>query len=179
VAALCAELDQHDGHDPGQAYRQALATMHTRGFGGLNLQLMTWEVSNLTLPAAERLDEGMRLVEALSAEPAQLARLTPALLQVAETHAQAGSPAGRTLALRAAGALRRGRISPWLCIPDGLVRCAALLQHTDPAEAATLLHIARRWVLRARAHVPEPARRSFVEDVPVNRLLLDEHPGQR
>ncbi|WP_425258751.1 BTAD domain-containing putative transcriptional regulator [Rubrivivax sp. RP6-9] len=172
VAALCAELDLHDGKDPSPAYRLALDSMQTRGFSGINLQLMAWEVSNLTRTAAERLDEGMRLVEALSAEPAQLARLPVALLQVAETHAQAGSPGGRALALRAAQALRRGRVSPWICIPDGLVRCATLLQASDPQEAAALVHVARRWVLQALQHVPAPARESYCA-VPVNRLLLD------
>jgi hypothetical protein len=46
------------------------------------------------------------------------------------------------------------------------------LEATDPDEAASLMHVARRWVLQALPHVPQPAREGFVSEVAVNRLLL-------
>ena len=92
---------------------------------------------------------------------------------MAEAHAQAGSPGFRALALEAARELRRGRTTALLYLPEGLVRCAKLLEVTDPAEAAVLMHVAQRWVREALPHVPEFARASFVA-LPVNGLLLAE-----
>jgi hypothetical protein len=97
-----------------------------------------------------------------------------ALLEVAEAHAQAGSDGFRALALEAARDLRRYRVISLLHLPDGLVRCARLLEASDPLEAAALMHVARRWVRQALPHVPEFARHSFMTEVPVNSLLLSE-----
>jgi hypothetical protein len=98
--------------------------------------------------------------------------LSHILLEVAEAHAEAGSAGYRVLALEAARELRRGRTTSLLYLPEGLVRCAKLLEPTDPAEAASLMHVAQRWVHQALPHVPAFARESFVDEVPINRLLL-------
>jgi hypothetical protein len=59
-------------------------------------------------------------------------------------------------------------------VPAMLVRCARVLRAHDPREAAALVHVARRWVRQAQAHVPPEAAESFANNVPVNRLLLGD-----
>jgi hypothetical protein len=100
----------------------------------------------------------------------------PAALQieVAEARAEAGLDGVRELALEAARAARRRWVPDHIYAPEAMLRCAALLQGSDPAEAASLLHVARRWVVQSLPHVPAEALRSFVYDVAVNRQLLGD-----
>ena len=51
---------------------------------------------------------------------------------------------------------------------------ADLLQATDPAEAPSLRHVARRWVVQALPHVPDFALHSYVYEVPIHRQLLGD-----
>ncbi len=171
-AVLGSELDRIEGRDALPSLREALAAMAERGMQGAIRLTMEWELTQRTAPAPERLQAGEALIAALKATPSN-PRLPPLLLEVAEVHAQLGNPAGLALAREAARALRRGNTTMTLYLPEGLVRCAALLQDSDPAEAATLLHVARRWVQRALQHVPDEARTGFLTQIPVNRLLLD------
>ncbi len=171
-ALALRDIDLHEGVDPLPRLREIIAKARRLGVGGANLQHLEWQVALQTLPAEERVALGAGLIEHLRSAHSLAQRLPTMLLEVAEAHAQAGSAGGRALALEAAWSLRRGRSSPALYLPEGLVRCAKLLEATDPSEAASLMHVAQRWVRQALPHVPEFARESFVSEVPVNRLLL-------
>ncbi len=171
-AVVCAELDREQGQDPLPALRQAWADMQQRGITGTFLGMMTWEISLRVKPAAERIPEGDELLLALRAQGASGSRVVRTLLELAEAKAEVGDPASLGLALEAARLLRRGCTSFTLYMPDGLVRCAKLLAASDPSEAASLMHVAQRWVRQALPHVPDAASASFVTQVPVNRLLL-------
>ncbi len=173
-AIVRCQLDLQQGLDPVPAMRQLLARAVELGVDGLNRRLLEWELARWTRPPAEVAAIGTRLLEDVKASQATARRRTRLLVEVAEAHAQAGMAGSRPMALEAARELRRGRMTATMYLPDALVRCATLLQASDPAEAAALMHVAQRWVLQALPHVPEFARRSFVEEVAVNRLLLAE-----
>ena len=166
------DLDRHQGQDPLPGLRELLATAQQTGVAGINLQLLAWNVAVLTLDPRERVALGSQLLEDLLALKTHIGRRQLLELEVAEAHVQAGSSGGRALALQAAREFRRGRTTPAMSVPEGLLRCARLLEPTDPKEAAALIHVARRWVRQALPHVPDVARESFINDVPVNRLLL-------
>ncbi|WP_425258750.1 BTAD domain-containing putative transcriptional regulator [Rubrivivax sp. RP6-9] len=171
-ALLRSELDRIEGGDTTPALHDALAAMDARGMQGTNRLIMEWELMRRTMPAPACLEAGGALVAALRGPPS-LPRLPHVLLEVAEVHVQAGSPEGPALARAAARGLRRGDTTLTLYLPEGLVRCANLLEASDPAEAAALRHVARRWVRQALQHVPDDARADFLTRIPVNRLLLD------
>ncbi len=173
LADARSELDRHDGLDPAQAYREALAVMEQVGIGSLSRQGMHWALTVLTRPAPERVVAGTQLLEAVGAAKPRFPRPPLLVLQVAEAHFEAGSSGCRALALEAARALRRGRLSYRDSMPDALLRCARLLQASDPAEAALLLHAARRWVVESLPHVPPEARDSYAA-LPAHRLLLGD-----
>ncbi len=162
------------GTDPLPALREVVVRSRELGVGGINHQLLEWQVALRAAAPDERMAIGAGLIEHFRSEHADARRLPLTLLEVAEAHAEAGSAGGRTLALEAARELRRGRTVVVLYLPDGLVRCAKLLEATDPLEAASLMHVARRWVRQALPHVPEFARQSFMTQVPVNRLLFGD-----
>ena len=166
------EIDLQAGLDPLQALREMVVRSKKLGVGGVNLSLLEWQVALRTLGPEERMAIGAGLLERFRDGHTDAKRLSLTLLEVAEAHAQAGSAGCRALALEAARELRRGRTMILLYLPEGLVRCARLLAATDPAEAASLMHVAQRWVRQALQHVPDFARESFVAEVPVNRLLL-------
>ena len=170
-AVVGSELDRMAGKDPLPPLREALAAMAERGMQGANRLIMEWELTRRAAPTPETLRAGDALIAALRAAPA-IPRLPHVLLEVAEMHAQAGSPAGVALARESARGLRRGDTTLALYLPEGLVRCANLLQASDPAEAAALRHVARRWVQQALHHVPDDARTDFLTQIPVNRQLL-------
>ncbi len=174
-AVIRADLDRECGQDPLPALRQALADMQQGGIGGAFLGMMAWEISLRDNPAAERIVEGGTLLAALRAQGAGGSRIVRTLVEVAEARAEVGDPGSVGLALEAARLLRRGCTAFTLYLPDGLVRCARLLSATDPAQAASLMHVAQRWVRQALAHVPDDARESFAA-VAVNRLLLADDP---
>ncbi len=173
-----SELADFDGTSPLPAFHEAIARMTECGALGLGVDLMTWQIVRRSRPAAECVAAGAALIEAVKASDGPARLLLPTLtLEVAEAHAQAGEAQAHTLALEATRALRRGSFAPSLYLPDGLVRCAKLLLATDPAEAAALMHLARRWAHQALEHVPPDARASFVGEVPVNRLLFADEPA--
>ncbi len=166
------QIDRHAGVDPLPSMRRHVARSLELGVEGINRRFLEWELVLLQQQPQERVEPGERLLEDLKASPSIALRRSRTLLEVAEAHAQAGSPRARALALDAARELRRGRTTIMLYLPDGLLRCARLLQATDPSEAAALEHVARRWVLQALPHVPAFARQSFAQEVPANRQLL-------
>ncbi|WP_425258749.1 BTAD domain-containing putative transcriptional regulator [Rubrivivax sp. RP6-9] len=172
-----SRIDSHAGVDALPALRQLLARTRELGVDGINLQLLEWEIARSHADASDAVALGEHMLAGMRRSQAAARRRTPVLIDLAELHARAGSTAARTLALEAAHELRRGRTISTLYLPEGLVRCATLLRRSDPAEAATLLHVARRWLRQALPHVPDFARQSFVEEVQVNRLLLDD-PAQ-
>ncbi len=173
-AVLRADLDLQQGVDPLPISREIVARAQELGVEGPKRQLLEWEVILRTQDPRERAAIGTRMLQDMKTSQVTARRLPRLLVEVAEAHAQAGLAAARSLAMEAARELRRGRGPVTLYLPEGLVRCARLLQASDPAEAAALMHVAQRWVLQALPHVPEFARRSFVEEVAVNRLLLAE-----
>ncbi len=168
------QIDRHDGVDPLPAMRQVLARSLELGVDGLRRRFLEWDIASLTTDAHERVVIGTRLVDDLRKVGASRGRTVRILLDVAEAHAQAGSAGCRALAREAARDFRRGRGSISSYLPESLVRCAKLLEESDPSEAAALIHVARRWVHQALPHVPEFARQSFMTEVPVNRRLLGD-----
>ncbi len=173
-AVLRADLDLRRGVDPLPGLHRVVARALELGVEGPKRRLLEWEVIRRTRDAGECAAIGTRMLEDLKTSPATSRTRRRLLIEVAEAHSQAGLAAARTLALEAARELRRGRMAAALYLPAALLRCATLLQASDPAEAAALMHVARRWVRQALPHVPEFARRSFVEEVAANRLLLAE-----
>ncbi len=174
-AVVRAGLARLNGADPVPVFEAASLGLKQAGVAGPSfLMLMEWEVTLLTRPASERIAMAARLLETLRAIGAALPRVPRVLLELAEAEAEAGDPQFRAHALEAAGHFRRSRTTITLYLPEALVRCAKLLERSDPAEAASLMHVARRWVVNALPHVPREARESFVADVPVNRQLLSD-----
>jgi hypothetical protein len=92
---------------------------------------------------------------------------------VAEAGAECAEADAPALAAKAARQQRRGCTTYPLYVPEGLVRCARLLRHSAPGEAAALVQVSRRWVREALQRVPPESRHSFVSQVAVNRMLLD------
>ncbi len=173
-AVVRVQVDLLEGVNPQIGLRQLIARAIELGIEGINRLSLEWELALLTNDPHERMAIGGRMIDEIRVGNSAAVRRPRALLEVAEAHAQAGSCGFRALALEAARDLRRYRVISLLHLPDGLVRCARLLEATDPTEAAALMHVARRWVHQALPHVPEHARQSFVTEVPVNRLLLGE-----
>jgi DNA-binding SARP family transcriptional activator len=164
-------LYAHDGVDPVPHLRRLTAMGRDRGLDGVRLKLWEWEYVRLGPGPQERMVTGASLVQELRQAPLQM-RLPRILVDVAEAHAQAGSPGFRPLALEAARELRRGRGSLYDYLPENLVRCARLLQDSDPGVADASMHVARRFAQQSLDDVPADARETFIDEVPVNRLLL-------
>jgi hypothetical protein len=174
-ACVRRELAEIEGTDPAAPLDQAIAAMKDAGMGGVVIEAISWQVALHRSPCEAQITMGTSLLDALRSYGDMGARhMPPVLLEVAEVHHQAGHAEARSLALEAARMLRRGITPYYRYLPDSLVRCAKVLEATDPAEAAALMHVARRWVLQALPHVPESARESFTSEVAVNRMLLSE-----
>lgn len=176
-AHVCATLDELAGRDPVPGLRERQAQLRARGIGEPFAGLMDWELLLRTHRAEERLAAGEALLAALRSSRSGDARHLPVLLDVAEARADAGLPGAPALAAEAARLLRRGSTYLTVHVPQGLLRCARLLHRADAAEAAALVHVARRWVRQAMARLPPDLRATSAREVPVHRLLLgDDDP---
>ncbi len=174
-AHVLAEIDQAHGRDPAPGLEQRLAQMLALGMGEPLASLMKWELLRRTADARDRVVAGEALLAMLERTLASDCRRIPVLLDVAQARAEAGLAGSQSLATEAARLLRRGNSYLTTYVPEGLVRCARLLRHRDPREAAALVHVARRWVDSAlRYHLPPGAEEGFTRHVVVNRLLLDD-----
>jgi len=171
AAFMQAELDTRSGRDPLPALERAVATMRDEGISGAKLELMSWEVLCRFGSSADRVAQGQGLIEMLKSQ-SQSRRWLPVMLDVAEAHSQRGSAAAIELAMEVAHALRRGYAAIPTYVPQALCRCASLLEDACPAEANSLIELAKRWVTRALAHVPEDSRSTFSNEIEVNRRLL-------
>jgi len=171
AAFMQAELDTRSGRDPLPALERAVATMRDEGIGGAKLELMSWEVLCRFGSSADRVAQGQRLIDMLKSQ-SQSRRWLPVMLDVAEAHSQRGSAAAIELAMEVAHALRRGYAAIPTYVPQALCRCASLLVDAYPADANSLIELARRWVTRALPHVPEDSRGTFSNEIEVNRRLL-------
>ena len=176
-ALLHAEFDTADGRDPVPALERALRRMQEAGMRDVALQWMAWEIARRAGPMALRRQEGLALLPAMRTAGPAVRLLPKVLLDVGETLIDAGDAQGLDLVREAALVFRRRRFALPQYAPEALLHCARLLQCADPAEAAALRHVARRWVLAALPHVPEAARQGFVQDVAVNRVLLAGDPA--
>ncbi len=176
-ARVRRELDTRQGGDPMPVLREVQAHVSARGESALFRRQVDWEVAKVAAGPRERMAAGDRQIEELKAAGYNRIRLSTTLLEAAEAHAAAGSAGARALALEAAREIRRSRVRVSTSLPAALVRCARVLQGTDPGHAAALTQLARRWVLQALPHVPDFARGSFTAEVPVHRLLLQETDG--
>jgi DNA-binding SARP family transcriptional activator len=172
------QIDLHEGVDPLPASGQAHAIAVETGVSGFSARLFDWELALVAADPHVRVTSGTRLLADMLDARADHRRRLRLLLEVAEAHSQVGSAQGRILLLEAARELRRGRTTFELYLPEGLERCARLLEPTDPTEACALLYVARRWVRQALPHVPAFAQSSFTNDVPTNQRLLGSHVGQ-
>jgi DNA-binding SARP family transcriptional activator/tetratricopeptide (TPR) repeat protein/energy-coupling factor transporter ATP-binding protein EcfA2 len=167
---LLAELDQMEGHDPMVIWAKALEKMNPVETTARLAHLCRWQAARFSLSPAELADMAREYYKRwLQPVPTNSG---PGLIEVAEALVAVGDPEGLKLAARVAWAARRGMSSMY--VPAMLVRCARLLRAHDPREASALVHVARRWVQRAQAHVPPEAAESFTNNVPVNRLLLGD-----
>jgi DNA-binding SARP family transcriptional activator/tetratricopeptide (TPR) repeat protein len=167
-----AQVDDCLGVDPLPALRQSIDQMATSGITGTNLAKVAWQIHRRELRARERWLKGNALLDQLAQEGVRPWSL---MVDVAEAGAEAGlDPATWLPQVRAAALrLRRGFGEAMRYNPEGLVRCARLLQSIDPLDATSLLQVARRRVLDALPHVPAEAQDSF-RAVPTNaRLLAD------
>ena len=164
-------LDMADGRDPLPGLRKVIDGVRAAGASPIVLRLLEWEVESRTLGLDARLAASRGLLQEFRQDAMQIGHLALVLLNTAETQAEAHDPAARPLALEAARLLRR-RCSFTLYFPEAMLRCASLLEHSDPAEASSLVHVARRWVVQALPHVPAEALQSFVYQVPANLQLL-------
>ncbi|WP_425258229.1 ATP-binding protein [Rubrivivax sp. RP6-9] len=176
-ALLDAELDAADGRSPLPALERALHGMREAGARDVALQLVGWEIRRHAGPLALRRQEGLALLAAMRTAGPAVRLLPTVLLNVGATLIEAGDAQGPALVREAALQCRRRRFALPLYIPEALLRCARLLHATDPAEAAALRHVARRWVLAALPHVPEAARQGFLHGVAAHRELLGDAPA--
>ncbi len=168
-----AQVDRFEGSDPVPALQQQLDQAVALGLGGLNRDLMAWEIVLRTEPLAARLHRAHALLRELRRVGASGARQqVKVLLEIAEVCAEANDPQSQSLIAEAACLLRRGYANQTLYLPEGLLRCARLTKPHDPRKADALVHVARRWVQHALQHLPPGAEEGFVRDVAVNRLLL-------
>jgi DNA-binding SARP family transcriptional activator len=168
-----AEVDRFEGSDPVPALQQQLDMAVELGLGGLNRDLMAWEIVLRTEPLAARLHRAHALLGELRRLGASGARQqVKVLLEIAEVYAEANDPQSQPLIAEVARLLRRGYANQTLYLPEGLLRCARLTKPRDPREADALVHVARRWVRHALQHLPPRAEEGFLRDVAVNRLLL-------
>jgi hypothetical protein len=174
LAVRCVfALDERDGVDPLPNLKAAVHALRAAGTAPHVIDMIDWQIQSRTLPLDDRLTACTQLLASIKSQPRWLGNLADVLLDAAQTHAEAGSPAARGLALEAARLLRR-RCTLTLHLPEATVRCAKLLEHSDPAEAASLRYVARRWVIQALPHVPEDCLHSYVYDVPIHRQLLGD-----
>ncbi len=167
-----AQIDQLTGHDPVPAMQRQCDEARALGIGGLNLNLMTWEIVLRTQPITERLASGDALLAELRRNNARSSTLVQPLLEIAEVRAEANAPQWEALAAEAALLLRRGCTRTTLYLPEALLRCARLIKRHDPREAAALVHVARRWVEQASQRLPSGCEEGFTSRVLANRLLL-------
>jgi hypothetical protein len=173
-AAILSEACAARGASPLKAFASAAGTVHALAMGGgINRKRMAWEVVRRSGDIALASTEGEACIDTLRSGGPEQMNLPVSLLQLAEVQAGYQPDSGLTHAHEAAGGLRRRSVTLTYYLPDCLVRCAKLLETSDPAEAASLRHVARRWVLQALPYVPADARASFAA-VPVNRQLLGE-----
>jgi hypothetical protein len=170
-AQVRSALARRDGTDPLVPFHDALQAIQRSEAPPLALDLLNWEVQSRTAERSERIDAGRRLAKTLESTPNVGNLVADVLVDLAEAELE---PARRReLALNAARMLRRRRTGFYTMI-ESTCRCASLLQDTDPAEAASLRHVARRWVVQALPHVPDFALHSYVYDVPIHRQLLGD-----
>jgi DNA-binding SARP family transcriptional activator len=169
-----AQLEFLEGRDPLLSLRRRLGpqTLQALGIGGIPAAQLTWELTRQTLPAAQQIEPGLELLALFRQLDTRNTRFVKAWLEVAEAHASARMPGSQALAYESARLLRRGYSSYTLYMPESLLRCARLLVRDDPREAASLVHVARRWVHTALAHVPAGMEQGFAQGVAANRLLL-------
>jgi DNA-binding SARP family transcriptional activator/ABC-type dipeptide/oligopeptide/nickel transport system ATPase subunit len=170
-AHVRAELERLRGRDPLPTLHAHLAQMRELGVGGTRLERFAWELSLRTEAAAQRLAAGAALLAALRNNGANGGLLAKAMLEVAETSAEAHAPGADGLAAEAARLLRRGYTPSTLYLPEGLLRCARLLRTGQPREASALAHVAQRWVRQALHRLPWASQERFARQV-ANRLLL-------
>lgn len=171
-AYVQAELDDLLGANPVPALQRTLDFMASLGMDGVNLGLMAWEITLRSKPAEQRWIEGTLLLDGLRMQAASSSRVLRLMIGVAEAGRTIGQPLWLEHATMAARMLRRGCASCNLYVPDGFLRCATMLAEVDPLESLSLMHVARRWIGTALAHVPEASRDRFLA-LPVNRLLLE------
>jgi tetratricopeptide (TPR) repeat protein len=164
------QLDRHDGVDPLPNIRRVIEIARGHGLSGLRLKLWQWD-GLLSQGPQERIVKGTALLEEVR-QAHLTVRLPRLLLELAEAHVQVGSAECRVLALEAARELRRGRGSWFDFAPENLVRCARLLQDSDPKVADALMRVAQRLAQQSLDDAPDFARESLVNEVPVNRVLL-------
>jgi hypothetical protein len=170
-------LDELSGSDPLPSLRETVGALRTAGAAPHIVEMIEWQIQSRTLPLEDRLTICATLLARVRSQQRWLGYLAEVLLEAAQTHAEAHNSIARELALEAARWLRR-RCSYALSLPEATLRCARLLEATDPAEAASLRYVARRWVIQALPHVPEDCLHSYVYDVPVHRELLgDDAPA--
>jgi DNA-binding SARP family transcriptional activator len=152
----------------------AINTMRSEGASPVFIGMLEAALATLAASPTERVAVAARVLELMRPPHPSPGDLTCALLTLAEAHSDA-DPSGaafRPFALEGAALARRGRIGGSDYQPDLLCRFASLLQRSDPDLAASLTHVAARWVRNACNHLPELARESFVTAHPVNTALL-------
>jgi DNA-binding SARP family transcriptional activator len=173
-ALLRSGLARRRGELGAAELQAAIDTMQGAGTSPVFVGMLETALANLVASPSERVKvatRGLRLVRPPHPNPGDV---TSALLMLAEAHADA-EPDGllfRPFALEGAALARRGRIGGSDYQPDLLCRFARLLRRTDPDLAASLTHVAARWVRNACDHLPETARESFVDAHSVNTELL-------
>jgi hypothetical protein len=168
-AEVRSALAVRDGADPMQPFDEVLLAMNACDASLLAQDLIRWQILLRTTTAGQRAEFGQRLADKVLTGIGLDGFAPEILVDLAESEPL--PPRRRQLAQRAARMLRRRR-SRFTTAIESACRCADLLQATDPAEAASLRYVARRWVIQALPHVPEDCLHSYVYDVPVHRELL-------
>jgi DNA-binding SARP family transcriptional activator len=172
---LRSSLARRRGELGAAELQAAIDTMRTEGASPVFIGMLETALATLAASPTERVTVAARVLGLMRPPHPSPGDLSCALLALAEAHA-AADPSGaafRPFALEGAALARRGRIGGSDYLPDLLCRFARLLQRTDPDLAASLTHVAARWVRNACHHVPERARESFVGAHPVNTALLN------
>lgn len=170
-AQVRSALALRDGMDPLAPIQEAPLAMHDGTASTLALDLLRWQVLCRTTTGAERAVTGRHLADALHVSRGLGVFTADVLVDLAD--AETDGARRRALALQAARTPRRRR-GIFTTMVESTCRCADLLQATDPAEAQSLRHVARGWVVQALPHVPGDALHSHAHGVPIHRQLLGE-----
>jgi hypothetical protein len=171
-AILKGDLLDRLGRDPLCGLQESLDMLHHLRLEGIYPRLLDWEIRRRTAPLHERVKEAEGLLAWLKSRSHMRATWMRPLIECAEANAELHSGRAVELAREAALALRRGYGSPLMYMPDALMRCARLIGPVDAGAGAVLTEQARRWVLRAMAHVPPETRQAFVAGAPSHQDLL-------